>query len=282
MRVQRLTVSSLLIIALAVAGCGRTLPDDAGAARIAHGDDRPATARENLAQNPDDRLAAARDDTSRRAAAREAGGSGDARDAFGGAGGRRGGAGGAAGAPFGPSGRKAAGAPVNIPRFQIEGTEFHGQRQFVIDTIIAACGDGTQCVNIAVSVEDTTDDAEPCFVLEETPPQRIERGGTITFRVAAPCGADGSPLPDGPGTGSGGQVPDSEQPAPGPDPEKATRPDTTAPGAPAGTTDPTSGEGTTSGEGSTGGEQTAPATGESAEGVTQAAGTSDGGTDVDG
>ena len=267
MLVQRRTTPVLLLVVLAIAGCGRSLSTDAASARIAQAedavadDDRPATAGGGSA--PD--------------GAREAGGSGGAgavRDSSASGGGQ---GGGVAGAPFGPSGRRAAGAPVHIPAFTIAGTVFAEQRQFVVDEIITACGDGTQCVGIAVSVEDASSDGdpdndgfEPCAVLAETPQQTVARGATITFRVAAPCGDDGAPAPEGAEREPDGQGPASEE---------AAGPDTTTPDEPAGTTDSTSDEGGASQE------QAGPSAGDAgrdAGDAQPAAGTSEGGADVGG
>jgi hypothetical protein len=176
----------MLIIAIAVSGCGRSLSADSTASRVARSQST---------------LSAGDDEADARVSSRSNGASSNQGDNRRRPGSRSGGQGGGApGAPFGSSGGTAIGAPVNIPAFTIEGALFYEQRQFVTDEIIKACGDGTQCVGIATSVQDATTDGdpdndgfEPCAVLAETPAQTVKRSSSITFRIAAPCGEDGSP-----------------------------------------------------------------------------------------
>lgn len=183
-------LATLLVAIVAVTGCGRTLAAGS-AARVATAEDvQPGSDDGSRHGGPD-----------RPADGRRSGGTG-------GRGAR------APGAPFGASGNVAVVAPVKIPAFTIVGAPFHEQRAFVVDEIVDACGDGSQCVGIVIVVQDATSDSdpdndlfEPCAVLAGTPAQTVERGGSITFRVAAPCGDDGAPTDaasQGPAPGGGG------------------------------------------------------------------------------
>jgi hypothetical protein len=107
-------------------------------------------------------------------------------------------------APFDPVPGPVAGAPVNIPNFQIEGALFYEQRSNVEDEIRSACGDGSLCVDIAIDVQDSPDpEVAPCTVLALPPEGEVERGSAITFVVAAPCQADGTEVG---GTSGGNQT----------------------------------------------------------------------------
>ncbi|CCH30233.1 hypothetical protein ABZ816_37865 [Actinosynnema sp. NPDC047251] len=90
-------------------------------------------------------------------------------------------------APTGP----AAPAPIKIPQYQQLGLPLTDEiRAGIEDDLRAACGDGTLCVDIAFEVADPPPEFPSqegeCAIIK-SPSGTVQRGGTVTYVVDAPC-----------------------------------------------------------------------------------------------
>jgi hypothetical protein len=156
-------IASILMLLVALTGCGGAPSTDAGAAHVDG----------QTAQSASD-----------------------------GAGSNGGGGDGAPGAPLGENGGvAAAGAPINIPAITEVSNPWTSIEGDIEGRIRTACRDDTLCVDIDLNVVDKTSDNDPsndkypdCALLAGSPAQTVKRGGAITLSIAAPCGTDGRPV----------------------------------------------------------------------------------------
>jgi hypothetical protein len=74
------------------------------------------------------------------------------------------------------------GAPINIPPFTITGQPLDVTKTNIAQVVAEACGQATPCVQIVYEVVDPEKGA--CRIDRVSPPETVERGGTLTVFIS--------------------------------------------------------------------------------------------------